>query len=93
MLGGMREPQTGRSGRAGLTGTLRVTTVQRDDQTLPGPPGQQRRPKQQRRQQVQSAFDQDVRHGHDGGSYRSRGPVRRPPNREISRWAVVDSRG
>src|SRR6202034_4133016 len=42
-----------------------------------GAPGQQRRCKQ-RRQQVQGAFDQDVGHGHDGGSYRSRGPSRRP---------------
>ena len=40
MLGGMREPQAGRTDRAGPTGTLRVTAMQRDDQTLAGPPGQ-----------------------------------------------------
>ena len=72
----MREPQARGSDSAGLTGTLRVTAVQRDDQTLTGSPGEERRGQQQRRQQVQGAFDQDVGHGHDGGSYRSRGPFR-----------------
>jgi len=67
MLGGMREPQSGCSGRSGLTAPLGATAVQRDDQALAGSPGEERRREQQRRQQVQGAFDQDVGHGHDGG--------------------------
>ncbi len=79
MLGGMREPQARGSDRSGLTGPLGATAVQRDDQTLAGSPGEKRRREQQRRQQVQGAFDQDVGYGHDGGSYRSLGPSRRSP--------------
>jgi hypothetical protein len=60
ILGGMREPQAGRSDRSGFTGPLGATAVQRDDQTLAGSPGEERRREQQRRQQVQGAFDQDV---------------------------------
>jgi hypothetical protein len=76
MLGGMREPQSGCSDRSGLTGPQGATAVQRDDQTLTGSPGEERRGQQQRRQQVQGAFDQDVGHGHDGGSYPVTGPFR-----------------
>jgi hypothetical protein len=75
MLGGVCEPQARCSERSGLASPLSATTVQRDDQTLAGSPGEERRPEQQRRQQIQGAFDQNVRHGHDGGSYRPRDPV------------------
>ena len=49
MLGGMRESQARGSDRSGLTGPLRVTAVQRDDQTLAGSPREQSRREQQRR--------------------------------------------
>lgn len=68
MLSGMREPQAGRSDRSSLADPLGATAMQRDDQTLAGPPREQRHREQQRRQQIQGAFDQDVGHGHDDGS-------------------------
>jgi protein SCO1/2 len=90
MLGGMCEPQAGRGDRSGLTDPLGAVAMQRDDQTFAGSPGEECRREQQRRQQVQDAFDQDVGHGHDGGSYRPKGPSRRdiemtqPPDLALS---------
>ncbi len=82
----MREPQSGCASGPGLTGPLGATAMQRDDQALAGSPCEQRRSEQQRRQQVQRAFDQNVGHGHDGGSYRHDvdpdGP--QPPDLELS---------
>ena len=67
MLGGMLEPQSGCSDRSGPAGALSATAMQRDDQALGRSPGKERHREQQRRQQVQGAFDQDVGHGHDAG--------------------------
>jgi hypothetical protein len=64
----MREPQAGCSDRYSLTGPLSTTAVQRDDQTLAGSPGEQRRREQQRRQQVQGTFSQ--RRGNISVQYR-----------------------
>jgi hypothetical protein len=75
ILGGMREPHPGRSDGSGFTNPLGATAMQRDDQTLAGPPREQRHREQQRRQQIQAAFDQDVGHSHDGGSYRQIAPL------------------
>jgi hypothetical protein len=66
----MCESQAGRSDRSGLTDPLGVAAMQRDDQAFARAPGEECRREQQRRQQVQETFDQDVGHGHDGGSYR-----------------------
>jgi hypothetical protein len=60
MFGGMREAQSWCSGRSSPTGALSAAAVQRDDQALARSPGEERPREQQRRQQIQGAFDHDV---------------------------------
>jgi hypothetical protein len=76
MLRRMRGDEAGSGRRPSLAGTANAATMQRDNQTLTRSPSQQRDREQQRRQQIKSAFDQDVRHNHDAGSYRQTAPAR-----------------
>jgi protein SCO1 len=75
MLRRMRGDEAGSGRRSSLAGTANAATMQRDNQTLTRSPSQQRDREQQRRQQIKSAFDQDVRHNHDAGSYRQTAPL------------------